>query len=62
VADPHPASQRPLAPDASRNADAEGDRPPAAPGWVKALALAAVLLVALVVAWHLTGGGFPGHG
>jgi hypothetical protein len=29
---------------------------------VKALALAAVLLVALVVAWHLTGGGFPGHG
>lgn len=37
-------------------------RPPATPPWVKALGIALALIVLLVLAKALFGGGFEGHG
>lgn len=49
-------------PEAETAHDAPVPRPPATPAWVKALGVALAVLVLLVLAKALLGGGLAGHG
>ena len=44
------------------NTGPDPDRPPPTPGWVKGLALVAILLVLAFLITHLAGRGLGGHG
>lgn len=50
------------APDTAPAQDPSAARPPATPTWVKALGIVLALIVLLVVAKALFGGGLAGHG